>query len=153
MAAWARGVQSPVRVSTASHLARKPGMLVAVALADRMAWAAAAKKELDRVPARAPDEAAQAGMAPEARASRRNGQGQTVIETGSENRFLSSRLRARGNDLDPIRVPPDRPAANATASRRQPEAGHMTALDRAAQTGPKKLFAPTGASTHEETSA
>ena len=78
------------------------------------------------------------------------GKGERSSRRGRENRFSSSRLRARGNDSDPIRVPPDRPAANATASRPQPEAGHMTALDRTARTGPKKTLAPTGASTHDD---
>ena len=73
------------------------------------------------------------------------GKGERSSRRGRENRFSSSRPRARGNDSDPTRVPPDRPAAH---DMPQPEAGHMTALDRTAQTRPKKLLAPTGASTH-----
>ena len=110
---WAARKGAPAGSWLASMIARKPAMLVRVALANKMArviWALMAKGGTYRAPVvrrkLAHDRGAVGGV---------GGQTESMAQESArwdrENQFATACIKARGSDLDPIHELPYGPAA------------------------------------------
>ena len=105
----------------ARMLARKPRMLVAVALANRMARIAWALMDEERIlPRTAADRLRRQEPVRRRRDASRSedGKGKRSTRRGRENQLFAPCLRARVDDLDPARVSPYWPAAPEMAAIR-----------------------------------
>ena len=100
----------------ARMLARKPRMLVAVALANRMAriiWALTTKKESYTGLPPPPERTVKGGEPSGVWAGRRTGKGKRSIETGSGKPVVAhGAFKPAKMILDPVRASPYRPAAS-----------------------------------------
>ncbi len=125
----------------ARMLARKPRMLIAVALANRMArivWALMTKREIYRVPAAAQKRESRREMW----AGRRTSKGKRSTRRDRANQLNPQSLQARVSDMDPIRVSPYGPAASDSRTNRPDRRQHLTACTKPFE----KVLASPGAS-------